>query len=134
MVKRFAIYGILGWSMEVLWTGMGAFLLGDWRLPGFTFLWMFPIYGLAVLMEPLHDQISSRPWYVRGLIWMAVIFGLEYFSGWALAAVLGRCPWDYSSVTPYHIRGLIRLDYAPAWFAVGLLFERLHHTLDEIRV
>lgn len=120
--------------MEVLWTGMGALLLGDWRLPGFTFLWMFPIYGLAVLMEPLHDEIGLLPWYVRGVIWVGVIFAFEYLSGWVLAMILGRCPWDYSHVTPYHIHGLIRLDYAPAWFIAGLFFERLHKTLDQIRI
>ena len=34
------------------------------------------------------------------------------------------CPWDYSN-TPFNIKGLIRLDYAPLWFCAGLLFEKI---------
>ena len=50
-------------------------------------------------------------------------------TGWLLRK-LGVCPWDYSDA-PLNIDGLIRLDYAPAWFAVGLLFER--NTCREVR-
>ena len=32
--------------------------------------------------------------------------------------------WDYSH-TPFHYRGVIRLDYAPVWFVTGLLFEKI---------
>ena len=37
------------------------------------------------------------------------------------------CPWDYSQCRA-NIHGLIRLDFAPLWFAVGLLFEQLTKT------
>jgi hypothetical protein len=30
--------------------------------------------------------------------------------------------------------GYIRMDYAPVWFIVGLLFERIHRFLDRIRL
>ncbi|MBZ4653509.1 MAG: hypothetical protein JG781_848 [Peptococcaceae bacterium] len=134
MIMRFVIYGIIGWALEIFWTGMGALFSGNWQLPGFTYLWMFPIYGLAVLLEPLHDEIGNWPWYIRGLVWVVIIFAIEYTTGWLLGMILGRCPWDYSGTTPFHVRGLIRLDYAPAWFIAGLLFERLHRTLDKIRI
>ena len=113
---------------------MGALLSGDWQLPGFTYLWMFPIYGLAVLLEPLHDEITNWPWYIRGMVWVVIIFAIEYTTGWLLELALGRCPWDYSGTTPFHVRGLIRLDYAPAWFSAGFLFEGLHRTLDKIKL
>ena len=32
--------------------------MGNWELPGFTYLWMFPIYGLAVF-EKIHDRIRA---------------------------------------------------------------------------
>jgi len=118
--------------MEILWTGLGSLLLGNWQLISFTYLWMFPIYCTAVFMEPLHDRISNFRWYFRGLIWAALIFLIEYTSGGVLCYVLGRCPWDYSGVTPYSINGFIRLDFAPAWFVVGLLFEKVHLALDRI--
>jgi len=132
MIVRTLIYGILGWSMEIMWTGLGSLLLGNWQLFGFTYLWMFPIYCSAVFLEPVHDRISHLSWYWRGLIWAVLIFLIEYGSGATLSSVLGRCPWDYSGVTPYHINGLIRLDFAPAWFFVGLGFEKAHLTLDRL--
>ena len=33
------------------------------------------------------------------------------------------CPWDYSDAK-YNIDGLVRLDFAPAWFILGLVFEK----------
>ena len=134
MLTHFFIYGILGWTLEVFWTGLGSLSLGNWQLPGFTYLWMFPIYGLAAFMEPLHDRIADLPWYIRGLLWMTLIFAIEYATGSLLCFILGNCPWDYRVSTPYHINGLIRVDFAPAWFVVGLLFEKIHHMLDKIRV
>ncbi|MCR4441420.1 MAG: hypothetical protein QHH10_04660 [Peptococcaceae bacterium] len=134
MVTRFLIYGILGWAMEVMWTGLGALMLGNLLLPGFTYLWMFPIYGAAVFLEPLHDRIRMYPWYIRGIFWAGVIICFEYLTGWLLYSLLGSCPWDYSRSTPYHVNGLIRLDYLPVWFVVGLLFEKIHLFIDRINV
>lgn len=132
MLIRFVIYGLLGWTAEIIWTGLGALTMGNWQLPGFTYLWMFPIYGLAVFFEPIHHKISSWPLIVRGLIWTAVIFVVEFCTGWTLAEFLGRCPWDYTGTTPYHLNGYIRLDYAPVWFALGLIFERVHKIVDSL--
>ena len=33
--------------------------------------------------------------------------------------------------TAYHLQGLIRFDYLPVWFMVGLIFERIHRALDQ---
>lgn len=118
--------------MEIIWTGLGALFMGNWQLPGFTYLWMFPIYGLAVFFEPLHNYIRPLPLFVRGLFWTFAIFTVEYLTGWLLAEILGRCPWDYTGTTPYHINGFIRLDYFPVWFVVGLIFERVHRLADFI--
>ncbi|MDX9872987.1 MAG: hypothetical protein RBT41_11305, partial [Clostridia bacterium] len=113
---------------------MLSLLQGNWNLPGATYLWMFPIYGLAVFLEPLHDRLSGAYWFIRGFIYLALIFATEYVTGWLLSQALGSCPWDYSYTTPYHMDGYIRMDYAPVWFIVGLLFERIHRFLDRIRL
>ena len=118
--------------MEIFWTGLGSLLKGNLMLSSVTYLWMFPIYGLAVFFERIHDYIKELPWFIRGVIWVALILTLEYWTGWLLKSFLGRCPWDYSDVTPYHIQGFIRLDYIPAWFLAGLIFERIHKALDKI--
>lgn len=52
---------------------------------------------------------------------MLHIFAGEFLSGIALKK-LGICPWDYSS-SPFNVLGVIRLDYAPLWFGLGLFYE-----------
>lgn len=135
MIKRFAIYGITGWFIEVIWTGLTSALMGDWRLVSRTYLWMFFIYGLAVFLEPIHEHIRHYSWLVRGIIWMVAIFSLEYTTGFMLDLVIGSCPWSYAKATPFStVSGYVRLDYAPAWFCAGLLFEKLHDYLGRVGI
>ena len=129
MIYRMMIYGALGWIMEVLWTGTGSLINGDPRLAGGTYLWMFPIYGLAVFLEPIHDYIKNNHWVLRGFIYTVLIFILYYITGWLLREIIAVCPWNYN--VPLAINGLVRLDYAPAWFVLGLVFERIHIFLDQ---
>lgn len=132
MLTRFIIYGITGWCIEVLWTGLGSLLRGDTKMKGWTYLWMFPIYGLAVFLESVHNNIRNWPFFIRGAIYTILIFSIEFFTGWLLDKTIGLCPWNYGS--KYSIKGFIRLDYAPLWFIAGLLFEILHNTLDRIKI
>ncbi len=132
MITRFIIYGLVGWIFEIVFTGTGSLLRGSLGLTGYTYLWMFPIYGLAVLLEPVHDGIRSAPWPIRGIIWVGLIFFIEYVSGWLLQNLIGFCPWDYSGFSPYVVDGFIRLDFLPFWFLAGLIFERIHDFLDSI--
>jgi uncharacterized membrane protein len=132
MVKRFFIYGIAGWGMEIVWTGLESLLTGDLTLGGFTNLWMFFIYGSAVFLEPIHDTIRSWPWIVRGVMWTIIIWGIEYTSGLILVSILGIYPWRYNSI--FAIDGLVRLDFGPAWFMAGLIFEQLHRKLDQYEI
>jgi Predicted membrane protein len=130
---RFIIYGLAGWCTEIFWTGLGSLISGDVRLRGWTYIWMFPIYGCAIFLEPIHDRIRSWPVVLRGGVYMLLIFFTEYSTGWLLKTVTGVCPWDYSGKT-FSVNGFIRLDYAPVWFTVGLLFEKLHDALTGQKV
>lgn len=132
MLKRFFIYGITGWSMEMLWTGLHSLLEGDLRLAGHSNIWMFFIYGSAVFLEPIHDAIYRWRWPVRGGLWMIIIWGVEYASGLILVTTLGVYPWRYGGALA--VDGLVTLSYGPAWFVAGLLFERVHKTLDAYEV
>ena len=125
MIKDFIFYGFLGWIMEVFWTGIIALKRGDKKLVGYTYLYMFPIYGCAVFMEPVFMLLHSTNFVVRGLIYMLCIFSAEYVSGYILERAVGVCPCDYSRVK-YSVDGFIRLDFAPIWFAVGLWFEYVY--------
>ena len=57
------------------------------------------------------------------MFYMVLIFTAEYLSG-AFLQGLGMCPWDYTGYQT-SVNGLIRLDFAPLWFATGLLFEQI---------
>ena len=133
-LRHFIIYGVTGLLLEILWTGVSSGLRGDLNMKCTTYLWMFFIYGCGIFLEPIHALIRPLFWAVRGLIWAALIFSLEYGCGMALKLSIGKCPWDYTGEGALSVRGFIRLDFLPAWFAVGLLFERLHDLLIFMKV
>lgn len=123
MKRDFFLCGALGWCMEIFWTGLHSLLNGQGTMMGKTSLLMFPIYGCAAVISPLYKYIASFPILIRGSLYAAGFFITEFFSGIFLK-YLGICPWDYSH-TPFHFCGVIRLDYAPVWFAAGLFFEKI---------
>ena len=121
--KNFFICGLTGWCMEIIFTSLDAFRKKDFRLIGQTSIWMFPIYGMAVLIKPVYKLIRNLPTLLRGSIYSVGIFSFEYATGTILKKH-HLCPWDYSK-SPFNINGVIRLDYAPLWALAGLLFERI---------
>jgi len=131
MRKRFVIYGLLGLCAEILWTGLGSMINGNMKLTGTTCIWMFPIYGLSVFLEPIHNRIRYFSFFTRGVVYMVLIFAAEFSSGLLLKELLGSCPWNYGNDF-LSIYGLITLRYIPVWFAAGLIFEKIHDTLIRI--
>jgi len=126
VLARFLIYGLLGWCLEVVFTGLAAALQKDRSATATTYLWMFPIYGGAALgLEQAQAALGDLFWLTRAVVYVAIIYCAELSAGWLLRRALGRCPWDYTG-RGVHLAGLIRLDYAPAWLAVALLFEPAH--------
>ncbi len=123
MTKKFFQCGMIGWALEVFWTGLHAFRVRNLKLTGNSSLWMFPIYGCAAFLTPLMQRLKNICVWKRGVVYMTCIFIGEFLSG-SLLKRRGVCPWDYSHC-PFQVNGVIRLDYAPVWFAVGLLFERV---------
>ena len=127
MIERYVIYGLLGLNLEVLWTGATSLFGSDANLMGHTSIWMFFIYGTAVfLLEPVYKKINTLQWYIRGAIWVAVIFVIEFAAGIILKAV-GVTAWEYTN--QFSFMGLIRFDFAPLWFITGLIFEAVYSML-----
>lgn len=135
-ITNFFKCGVTGWCLEVMFTSIESIMIQDWRLVGKTSLLMFPIYGMGALLGPIGQQVDQwltvtpgqsvgiKDRMVRhGMLYMVLIFTAEYISGTWLRA-RGICPWDYSG-RHTSINGLIRLDFAPLWFATGLLFEQI---------
>lgn len=128
--------GVTGWCLEVMFTSVESIMAQDWRLMGKTSLLMFPIYGMGALLGPIgkrvdhwltvspSESVSIKDRMVRhGMLYMVLIFTAEYISG-AWLKSKGMCPWDYSG-RQTNINGLIRLDFGPLWFGMGLLFEQI---------
>lgn len=115
--------GVAGLCIEVLWTSITNAKPGDKRLMGNTSLWMFPIYGMAAVISPVSKLLKRKNVIVRGSIYTFGIYLMEFITG-SILKKNNCCPWDYSKCK-YNIKGIIRLDYAPLWFAMGLFYEKL---------
>ena len=121
MRNKFIQCGVIGWCAEILWTGLNSLANGHIKLMGHSSLWMFPIYGCAAVISPLSKIYRRCNAFVRGLVYMLHIFFGEFLFGTILKK-FGACPWDYST-SSFHVNGVIRLDYAPLWFILGLFYE-----------
>ena len=130
ILPKYIIYGLLGLCLEVFWTGLESLSNSNYILEGKTSIWMFFIYGLAVFLEPIHNKIRDKNVLVRGLIYMILIFTIEYLTGYLFRLLLGFCPWNYTDIGSIH--GLITLTFIPVWFFAGLLFEKVHDTLEAV--
>ena len=123
MKRDFIKCGMIGWCLEVFWTGMHNAMKKDRKMQASTSLLMFPIYGMAVCLKPICNFIRGKNFLVRGGIYTFFIYLAEFISGTFLKK-RGICPWDYSHAK-HHVKGVIRWDYAPAWFVTGLIFEKV---------
>lgn len=128
----FITFGILGIFGEVVFTALiSIFKTRRLRLFGFSFLWMFPVYGLVAIMgPPLFHHASHFPLVIRGLIYMLVFYAVEYISGTVLTALTGSHIWQYTDKWNY--KGQITLLYIPVWFSLGLAIEKYYPLVDRI--
>ena len=123
MRRKFLICGLTGWCMEILFTAFDSFRRRELKLMGRTSVWMFPIYGMAVLIEPAYHLTKKFPALFRGFLYSAGIFAIEFLSG-SFLKKHSICPWDYSRAKT-NVNGVIRLDYTPFWMAAGLIYEKI---------
>jgi hypothetical protein len=101
----------------------------NWRLKGQSYIWMFPIYGIAgIVFPPLIKYIGNFNVLLRLTIYATGILTVEFITGALLDFFTGQCPWEYN--TGMHIIGYIRLDYFPLWAGFGLLIEKIILLLD----
>ena len=134
MTRRFLAYGFLGWALEVAFTGItGSRRFRDPRLRGHSYLWMLPIYGGGGLMlGRIHDRLAARgvPRAVRSLVYTLGIYAIEFGSASLLNRLIGEVPWRY--LKGLHVRGYVRLDYAPFWYLCGWCFEEVDRELRKL--
>lgn len=127
------VVACVGVAFEVFFTALTEPRVREgWRLKGQSYVWMFPIYALVVpFFKVLDPRFGSWPWAARAPLYVAVLYAVEYLTGWLLRRLTGRCPWDYGDAR-WAVHGLVRLDYAPAWLLAVTLFEALCRRLGAI--
>ena len=133
MIMAFACLGI---TTEVFFTAFSDLINGTplcgkapAALAGHTYVWMTFIYGIIPLLGLWqHDRIKPRPIWMRLLIYVAIIYAVEFTSGYLLQIFTGACPWLYTS--GWNIMGLIRLDYFPAWLVFAFMVEQVYVFLN----
>ena len=128
MKNKFILCGLIGWCLEIFWTGLQSLQRRQMKLVGHSSIWMFPIYGMAAFLAPVSRWIQKKGTLFRGSVYACAIFLGEFITG-SLLKKRGMCPWDYSRAR-WNIDGVIRLDYAPVWFLTGLLYERLFRRMQ----
>ncbi|MEE8424857.1 MAG: hypothetical protein V3S11_03465 [Elusimicrobiota bacterium] len=131
MIVNILLFICVAMTMEVVFTAVAdGIKKRDLSLTGKTYLWMAPIYAVVypafVLLWP---TIGGWPWFARGGLYVVLVYSVEFASGWILRRSLGACPWDYGRAR-WAVDGLIRLDYAPAWFGATMLYESLFKHLS----
>lgn len=125
LIKNFLLCGAIGWCFECFFTGCSAFrrIKKDKTLRCQTSIWMFPIYGFAAFFQPIIKRVKKINIVLRGSIYSFFIFLIEFCSG-SLLKVFKACPWDYSKAK-LNVKGLIRIDYIPAWVLLGFIYEHV---------
>lgn len=121
--KDFLLCGFIGWCVEIIFTSFHSFCRNNKTLIGHTSIWMFPIYGCAIFLKPISKILKHQPAFLRGSIYAMCIYFTEFVSG-ILLMKQNACPWNYHRCR-WQIRNVIRLDFAPYWFCIGLFFETI---------
>lgn len=125
----------VGLSCEVVFTALyNYFEKRDKRLKGHTYLWMLPIYALVYPLHRLvYPKLSKVNSFFRYLVYVGMIYGVEFVSGKLLRKLTGHAPWEkYYKGKKFSVDNLIRLDYAPAWYVATMIFDKICKTCDDL--
>ncbi len=129
LLFEMVLFAVLGLGFEIIFTAVL-----DWKkdkrcfLMGYSSLWYAPLYALAPLVLHLAGAwFLQWPFWFRGVNYALSIWVVEYLGMWALRVLLGASPSEDSYYkSRWNIHGLIRLDYFPAMFLLGLAFEAVY--------
>lgn len=115
-LKIFMFIGLIYMSMEVIFRAILGKMIGFndctfLSLMGFSSLWMIPVGGLCIIISTsIYNRVYIRSW-INLLISMAIIWIIEFVSGYIFNIKLGLNLWDYKNV-PLNVMGQITFCYA----------------------
>lgn len=124
----FVAFACIGITTEIFFTAITHVIHSwphaDWSLKGQTYIWMFPIYGIAGIAFPfILPYLQKIPFVFRMCIYAIGILIIEFITGGLLDFFTGKCPWEYT--TGWNVMGYIRLDYFPLWALFGGMVEKI---------
>ncbi|WP_368488646.1 putative ABC transporter permease [Clostridium sp. BJN0013] len=123
IVFYIAIYGFLGWCLEVVYTAVNT---GRFINRGFFNGPICPIYGFgAIIIVVCFDPFKNNLF----LLFVGSVFAtslLEYITGLILEKVFYNKWWDYSNV-PFNIKGYICLKFSLAWGIACIFLIKIFH-------
>jgi hypothetical protein len=135
----FIAFGCIGITTEIFFTAIvdliDMFQNGsiNYKLQGKSYIWMFPIYGLAGIFFPLFMPYFEKfHAIIRAAIYATGILIIEFITGALLDFFIGSCPWEYQY--GWHIMGYIRIDYFPLWAGFGYMIETIVKFLSKFKV
>ena len=127
----FVLFGVVGVAAEIFFTSIHSLIKKEKNraMIGHSSLWMFFIYGAVYFIILFGTTyLSQYSIFLRGLVYMILIYALELSSGLILKKFNALC-WDYCKDTKYHFKGIISLEFAPLWYIGGILFELVYSYL-----
>jgi len=99
-------------------------------LDGDVNLILFIVLGFAGILYPIIGiHTGALPWYIRGIVYMLIIFAFQFLAGKLLQS-FDLCPWKYRGNGS--ISGLIQLSDAPIWFIFGMTIEWIYPYIKHI--
>lgn len=123
---RFYLYSLHGLAIEVIYTALWDLIAKrSLKLIGVSSIWALFIYGLSTFFIELVSPFlinKKIPLLARGLLYTIWTFLWEFSTGYLLS-LFDACPWDYSEIFMFNIKGLITMEYAPFWFIGSLMSE-----------
>ena len=135
----FCAFGCIGITTEIFFTAIVDLIDMiqaaniNLKLQGKSYIWMFPIYGLAGILFPvIMPYFEKFPAIIRAAIYATGILIVEFIAGSLLDVFTGSCPWEYQ--TGWHIMGYVRLDYFPLWAGFGYMVETIVNFLSRFEV
>lgn len=125
---RMFLYALQGYFIEVTFTAICNLIdTGSVELRGCSSIWSLGIYCAAtVSMEKISALLRPLGWPLAAIAFahMCCMYVCEFTSGCFLRAI-GACSWDYGDFM-FNLAGLVTLEYAPLWYLLGVIFEKLY--------
>lgn len=128
---------LLEWAFRYHWKVDDRLQLNTiWEVPWYTFygqcsLWMFPVYGFAILLVLERVFKLSKTlnliWIVRGALYSVAIMFFELITGFIVSWITGYRIWYYDDTGNIFHMTSVYLFFV--WFVTGLFAEFIYKEL-----